>query len=150
MTRDPRRKGMPRSQPDGPQLLQNWVLKYRRHWQAAYAGIIKQGWATDTILKATPYGDPGDHPPEHFEVHPRTLRGSITRQLTQLRGSFDDPPPEGYFYVFASKSSGRMQGSFVGYLSVAKDTANLPVVVVSVPRGENDKGPDIEIIPLNP
>lgn len=122
----PERQGAPDPGPSGAPGLQRWVLNHVPHWQSFYREARRRGWPADIIVSATPNDDRVDVPPDHFAPIPRVNRGTITSRVTTLRGSFDRPPGPGLFYVLASKSTGRLKGSFVGMLSVPSDDAELP------------------------
>jgi hypothetical protein len=110
----------------GPEGLMEWIKGAVPYWQAAYRAALKAGYPTDLILTATPYDDRADVPPDQILALRRTNRGWLTSRVPKLRGDFNKPCPAGMFYVCATKSGGRLGGSYVGMLSASTGHDALP------------------------
>lgn len=118
----------------GPQLLGEWMLKYKEHWQAAYlvTGV------KDPILISTPQRGL-DKPPDQITFVPWTERrilhdasnwgqGSVIgEEMKTLLDEMHDEPVPGRFYCFATKSG---VGSYLGLMAPSPTKDNLPVVTV--------------------
>jgi hypothetical protein len=121
----------------GPEALGEWMLRFRKHWQAAHHVITKMGLPSDTILMSTPHNGP-NKPPEVIDYLSHQEAKAL-RLPSYLLSSFDDPT-DGRFYCLAAKASGHMQGSYIGQMK--PDSEDLPTVTVR--RHGSDLGVKID------
>lgn len=112
----------------GPDLLGQWLLRFRKHWQATYH-VAKVAQAKQPILIATPYSGL-QKPPEQITFVEWDKRYSLALPLEFVKDSFEDPPPDDRFYCLATAKTGPVTGSYVGLMQPSPTTHDLPIVVV--------------------
>jgi hypothetical protein len=103
----------------GPEALRDWVQRWRRQFQNAYAHARTAGWHPAVVMVATPQTESLDDPPTNIRnFDPGAANGLLAK--VKLPPDVRDTPPDG-FYVIATRGDGRFQGTFVGILPTAGD-----------------------------
>jgi hypothetical protein len=104
-----------------PETLGNWMLRHRRHWQAAHAVLTKMG-ETDQVLIATPSHD-WEKPPE---IHFLPRADAARLPLGCLEDELREPPVDDRFYCVATAKA---IGTYVGMM--APEGGYLPKVTIA-------------------
>ena len=133
MRKPPKRLFRDRQQPEpelpGPEGLKRWTLSFPEHWASAYRAARKLRQPADIVVSSTPHNDRTSTPPRSLHI---LTRAEAARMVPRLAASLSQPAEKGMFYVMATKRFGRLQGSFLGMLSVPGEDEDLPTVVVGV------------------
>jgi hypothetical protein len=113
----------------GPGLLEAWVRKHYRVIQSFYREAASGSRDPKIVVWITPRTEELRDPPVGADWYSRREAQDILDQkLPALRGALADPPLAGRFYVVASRSAGRFQGSVVGMVPIPDGDADLPPV----------------------
>jgi hypothetical protein len=107
----------------GAEALRYWTMRYRTHFAAAY----RQAGIEDAVILASPQTESLDDPPTDFRYASLTVANEI---LKTVHARPEGPPHPGQFYVLATRSEGRFEGSFLGMMPAPSADADLPAVTV--------------------
>jgi hypothetical protein len=111
----------------GAEALGWWVNRHAAGFQACYREATRGIWPADVLLWVMPRTESLDDPPIGVDLRRiQDARTFVSRNLPILRGSLDDPPRHGYFYVIASRGEGRFKGSLVAMLPIPTADDDLP------------------------
>jgi hypothetical protein len=126
--------------PSGPEALLEWVRRWRDLFKAGYRQALAEGYLPDVVVWAMPRTASLEDPPLGFDLLRRDeARRKVNWQLPCVRGTLDDPPNPGMFYIVASRAEGRFKGTLVAMLPVPEDGDDLPPVApvnppISIPE----------------
>jgi hypothetical protein len=123
----------------GPEALRDWVSRHSDAFRSAYREAVRAGWAAGTVVLATPATESLDDPPAGFALRgPADARRVLAAALPSPGLALGVAPP-GMFYVIATCTCGKFQGTFVGLLPSPGPEEPLPAMAAFPPPCRPDR-----------